>query len=397
MVGGGKRRSPSTMLLEEVLSQAADAPGLLLRPGLDAADGRASLVRDVLAAANAAALPLRHVLYGAEPLAGRVHVRGLERDDVERFRQLTRGLADLIAPALQITPILVESNGRILAALQISGCNNPPYTLCRRVDEHLRTGACWVQAEGELRPARREDLEEIHARHALTLSVPIQVGLNSDAGCDQIQLTVPDTSQAPSETVRGRLMAAIDAKKAAAGVLGNDDTGLARLAHARIFGPDEPFVLHGVGTLVQRFNNVTDECEAADQHYYFEQQGVKLNFTLRNNESFALDDIEVQLSLPQAQGLQVADRLYLDAAGGKTIMESRLAGYPQVEKGAGRALVTVQVGTLPAGEQQSLCESALRLHVGPEMRGMKVAIKYKVTARGLAEPARGRLKLYFRR
>jgi len=35
--------------------------------------------------------------------------------------------------------------------------------------------------------------------------------------------------------------------------------------------------------------------------------------------------------------------------------------------------------------------------VGPEMCGMKVAIKYQLTASGLAKPIRGRLKLVFRK
>jgi hypothetical protein len=42
-------------------------------------------------------------------------------------------------------------------------------------------------------------------------------------------------------------------------------------------------------------------------------------------------------------------------------------------------------------------ETPLRIRVGPEMRGMKVTIRYLPTARGLVDPVRGRLKLVFRR
>ena len=55
-------------------------------------------------------------------------------------------------------------------------------------------------------------------------------------------------------------------------MLGGEDTGLARLAHARIFGADEPFVRRGVDTLVEQYNCTTDEYSDADNYYYYEQQ-----------------------------------------------------------------------------------------------------------------------------
>lgn len=397
MVSGGNRYFRVVMLLEQVLLQPANAPGLMLRAEVYDNDGQAALIKDVLAAANAEGPALRHVLFGVEELAGRIHVLGLAREALDRFRELAQGLGEYIEPTLQLTPVFADANGQAVAALEIGGCSNPPYTVRQRVTEDMRTGACWVQAEGDLRPARREDLERIYARRAASPPVPVEVGLNEDPRCLQIQLTVPDTSQAPSQQARAKLMSAIDAKKTAARMLGGEDTGLARLAHARIFGADEPFVRRGVDTLVEQYNDVTDEYRDADRHYYYEQQAVNLNFTIRNNEVHALEDVQVQLTLPQARGLDLADRLYLDADGGHSAVESRLAGYPEVEKGAGRAAAMIRIGVLSPGEQRQLCDSALRLHVGPEMRGMKVAIKYCLTARGLDEPLKGRLKLVFRR
>jgi hypothetical protein len=265
------------------------------------------------------------------------------------------------------------------------------------VAEDMRTGACWVKAGGDLRPARREDLERIYARRAADPGVAVELGLNQDPGCLQAQFDVPDTWRPPSQRARAKLLSAINASKAAAGVLGREDTGMARLAHARIFGADEPFIARGVDTLVEQYNCTTDEFSDADNYYYYEQQAMKLDFALRNNQAYAMDDVEVELDLPQVPGFQVADRLYFDPADGGSEIESRLAGYPEVHKGADRATVNISIGNLQPGVSQPLLENSLRLHVGPEMCGMKVAIKYQLTAKGLAKPIRGRLKLVFRK
>jgi hypothetical protein len=384
------------MSLAQVLSKPASAPDLLLRPAVLAHEGQAALVRDVLAAANAdAGLPIRHVIYGAEARNGRLNIVGLDRDALLRLRELVKGLAKLVEPAIEITPEYAKSNGRFLAALHVSGCDNPPYTLRQRVSDDMRTGACWVQADGSLRPARRVDLDRIYARRAGPQPMQVELGLNDDPTCRQALLPIPDSSQPPSQRERAKLTAAIDAKKAAATLLNGEDTALARLDHARIFGADTPYVARGIDTLVMQFNQVTDEYSEADKHYYYEQQAVKLNFSIRNEQASSLQDLEVGLKLPQARGFSVADRLYSDAKGGHTAMESRLAGYPEVDKKGGHACVRVKVGTLRPGVQQSLLETALRIHVGPEMRGQEVGITYQITAQGLDSPLTGRLKLVF--
>jgi hypothetical protein len=385
------------MLLEQVLSRPAGSPGLLLRADVCEADGRAALVRDVLAAANADAGPVRHVVCGVEPVAGRIRVLGLDRDALERFRAFAGGLADLIEPSLELKPVFAEANGGAVAVLQVSGCNDPPYTLRERVSDTMRTGACWVSAGGELRPARREDLDRIYARRNEPTAVSVEIGMNGDPACQQAEFTVPDSSCPPSERARQQLLAAINAKKAAEEVLETEDTGMARLSHARIFGQSVPFVPRGMDTLIQQYNLATDDCADADQFYFYEQQAVRLELTVRNNEQSPLDAVEVELNLPQVPGFEVAERLCPDPDGSRSGIEFALLGYPEVRCMARQAVVRANIGTLPAGRALPLFETPLRLRVGPGMRGMKVAIKYQLTARGLVEPLRGRLKLVFRR
>jgi hypothetical protein len=380
------------MLLDQILSQGPDSPALLLRRDPHPSGDRAALVRDVLAAANADAGPVRYVLFGAEESGSRIRVVGLTPGALDRVRDLVRGLAELIEPPVQLTPLFAEVEGKPVAALEIRGCDDPPYTLRQRVADAMRTGACWVRADGDFRPARREDLERIYARRVVKPPPPVDLGLDRDPCCLQMQLTVPDTSRPPSQRARAQLLSLIDAKRTAEKVLQQDDAGLARL-----FGASEPFVARGVDTLTQQYDYATDQYVDADNHYFYEQQAVQLQLTVRNNQPQTLVGIEVELSLPVVAGFDVADRLYADTAGGRSSIESRLVGYPEVEKAGRRASVRTTLGTLDSGRPQPLFEAPLRIRVGPEMRGMKIAITYLLTARELTEPVTGRLKLVFNR
>lgn len=110
-----------------------------------------------------------------------------------------------------------------------------------------------------------------------------------------------------------------------------------------------------------------------------------------------MQGVVIDLSLPRVPGFTVAERLYPDPQGRRTGIESRLVGYPLVTHLRKHAAVQVSLGTLWPGQVISIFETPLRIRVGPEMRGMKVALNYRVSARDLPEPEQGRLKLIFRR
>ncbi|MGI9330761.1 MAG: ATP-binding protein [Gammaproteobacteria bacterium] len=391
------------MLLKEILSQQTDSAALLLRRDMYADGQQGELVRDVLALANSAAGDTRHLLLGVEESASGVQVCGLDQDAIQRFKLFGHDLPALIEPQLSISPMLVEVSGKPVAVLEISGCDNPPYTLRRRIADDMRTGACWVRDSASIRPARREDLDRMYGGRASAAQSeppeplePVQLGFDGDAACQALTLDVPDTSKPPSARTRHKLLSAIDAKKTTNKMLGCDDTGMARLSHARIYGIDTPFVPVGMDTLVQKYNDVSDDFDDADRHYYFEQQALKLILSVKNSLQAPLQGVVVDLALPKLKGFEVSDRLYLDADGQSTEMESRLAGYPNVKKNSENVTLRVAPGNLRPGLVQPIFETPLRVAVGPEMRGMKIAIQYRVSSPNLEQPIQGRLKLVFR-
>ena len=255
---------------------------------------------------------------------------------IEAYKQLDENIAHYCwHPGLSIAGVcrlcMVEVEGKPVAALEISDCNNPPYTLRRQIAEDMRTGACWVRDQGVIRPARREDLDRMYGRGPAEPPTPLQLGFNNDPTCQQLELQVPDSSQSPSSQTRERILSVINTKKASNKMLGYDDTGILRLSHVRIFGPDTPFVQHGMDTLVMQYKQASDDSKEADEHYYFEECAVQINLSIQNPQQVSLQDIVVELSIPKVSGFEVADRLHSSPEKQMTEMESRLAGYPRVD------------------------------------------------------------------
>nr|MDJ0928519.1 hypothetical protein [Gammaproteobacteria bacterium] len=247
----------------------------------------------------------------------------------------------------------------------------------------------------DVRPARRQDLERIYSRREKGVTPPVRIGFGENADNEQLEVEIPDTSCPPSLRAREQIRLAMDARKSAQKILGREDTGMARLAHARIFGADMPFIRRGMDTLVENYNHIADDYRDADRHYYLEQRAVKLNFTLRVGDLGSLQNVAVDFSLPQTAGFEVADRIVSDPDSDQSDVENRLLGYPNVTRTRESATFRIELGNLGASESCTLLDTPLRIAVGRELRGRKVAIRYLLTADNLPQPLHGRLKLVF--
>ncbi len=383
------------MLLEELLDRPADAPEILCRPGSYAEDQRAMLIRDVLAMANLDYPGSRWILVGVEPGLTRPQVRGIDSEAANRLQEFVRDLLPQVEPSLTVAPVFAELDGHRLAAIEISGCDNPPYVTREKVAADMRTGACWIRDGADVRPARRQDLERIYSRREKGVTPPVRIGFGENADNEQLEVEIPDTSCPPSLRAREQIRLAMDARKSAQKILGREDTGMARLAHARIFGADMPFIRRGMDTLVENYNHIADDYRDADRHYYLEQRAVKLNFTLRVGDLGSLQNVAVDFSLPQTAGFEVADRIVSDPDSDQSDVENRLLGYPNVTRTRESATFRIELGNLGASESCTLLDTPLRIAVGRELRGRKVAIRYLLTADNLPQPLHGRLKLVF--
>jgi hypothetical protein len=391
------------MLLERLLQTPSNSPEIVFRRVPYGHEHHDQLVRDVIALANLKGQAPRYIVFGVDRQNIDSGLIGLNEQDVRRFKREKSIALGLIEPALDLTPIVAQVDGKTFAALEIKACTNPPYMVKTDMSQRMSAGECWVMGANGAKPAERRDLDSIYSCSVdpvLALAADLQeqvisLGLGDDPDCDFMEIVIPDASNPPSRAARSRIRQLLDTKKSSKKILGADDTGIARLVHAKVNGYDAPFDPVATQALVKNFQAAKLDHREADLHYFYEMRAVKLNMVIRNNTASTLEKVAIELSLPRISGFDAADRIYGPAGDGRSPHEYNLMGYPEVKKTAQAAQIRVLAGSLAPGGEQPLFETSLRLAVGPNMNRAKVAIHYALSARGLDNHIQGRLKLKF--
>ncbi len=379
--------------LAELLSHQPLPGGVLLR-GLPVADGREDhLIRQVMALANSDSASSRCLVFGAEQgAAGTVAVIGLCDADVARLTAQLRLCINAIEPALDVRVVTAVVTGKTVAALVIDNSSNPPYVAGPASPGDLRAGECWLFDEQGLRPAARADLDNMYATRRQRQQQIVLIGIGDDPRNEILEVQVPDNSKLPSRVATLKLSAAVKAQAIAAAIVGRDDTAMARLAHLRIFGADEPFRQDGPTTLKRALKEVPDEYREADLYYRFEERAVRMNLSVMNNCAEVLRSAILDLTFPVVAGLEFATQL----CGPSGQSSNMKRAYPEVRQEKDCIRVRASLGDLAPGSTTRAFPAALRLAVDRSLVGQKIALRYILDAEGLLAPRQGRLRIKLR-
>ena len=387
------------MIPENLLKQPHDCLEVCLRPGAYGPVGRADLVRDVMGLANLPGTEPRYIVLGASRNAdGDIEATGLTESALSEIEGYAELIRQYLEPELAIEINCGSVKGKLIAVLQIGGFDNPPYMVSTDLSEELRSGACWVREPGLFRAARRRDFDrmlgtrEVAQPEAVEETPRVEIGFGDDATAQQFVMRVPELNMAPSVLAAKRLQDQISVVKEA-GARNVVDSSVARLVHAQQYGSELPYDERGVNTLIENFNAVSFEYGEADDYYYTESNALKLNFCVRNACDRPLETVTVVMTLPAVDEFRVVESLSTAPGSGLSQHENDLLGYPEVSYHAGAAQVRQDIDVLQPNSQQALFESALRIALRPAIAGKKIAIRYALHARGLAEPQEGVLKL----
>jgi len=386
------------MQFEKLLEQPVASPNLLLQGTICGPAEYAKLLRNVMSLANADAKGTRHVLFGVRRDADQLHFSKLSDHDLQILETYPELIARYIEPHLRVESHIGTAHGHLVAALSLNVCDDPPYITKMDAGQNLRRGDCWVREGGVCRPAQRADLDRMYKvnsiRRAGKGSGIVQIGFGDSPVQRSLTIALPDTSNPPSAQAAARMKKEIEARRAARNV-NLEDTGLARLVHARLYGNDQPFEAHGLDTLVQGYNAVLEDYREHDDYYFFEARAIKLGFSMVNTGQAPLENVRIMLSLPWAGYFRVADRLYGSPARPVTRKESELLGYPPVQRYQSVIQVKNSLSMLEPDVVTPVFEQSLRIAVGPELAGKKVALRYAIQADGLSIPEEGTLKILF--
>jgi hypothetical protein len=386
------------MLLEKLVRKPADAPKLHRRDAAFGAGNHAHLLREVMGLANESGSGSRHIVFGVEfNDAGELEFRGITDSTLEEIQGYAELVDRFVEPGLKIEPLYGDVDGNLVAAIEISQCNNPPYVMKMDATRDMRRGDCWVREGGLFRPAQRADLDRMYRESAQQVTGSganqvVRLGFNGEPTKTSALFDLPDVSRPPSSLEAQRLNSEIKARKEAQSV-NVEDTALARLVHTRLYGDAQPYLEQGMSTLVEGYNVVMDKHADADNYYYFETNAVKMNLGIVNTGHEALENVNVLLILPWVEQFQVAQHLYGPPGKPLTVKESELRGYPLVKQYKSAVQVKQKLDFLEPDQILPVWEQELRIAVRAGMAGKKVAIRYSILADSLEHPIEGRLKL----
>lgn len=345
---------------------------------------------DVLALANAEVEGPRFLFIGVRDVAGSERtVPGIDAEAMSTLRRtLLALLARSVEPPFRIVLRALKVRGATVALLCLSECDNAPYLLRKSV-AGLPAGVGWLRRGTRQEQLTRADLRRLFARRPGSdqATTNVRVAFAGEPPREELELPVLDLAELPSAIAAGRLRQMLEAKKTAKDVLGRTETRFDRLLHAQIFGVEQAYESHGDESLRLMIDKAKDEHAIADRHYELNVRAHKLELVVCNRGSVALDNVMLQLRLPNLPGIGVADRLYT-ATGGEAGSEDR---YPSVT--VGRRVIDIEagIGSLAAGATLAAFREPPRLWLREPAAGKSIALDYTVHARGLAEPIRDTL------
>lgn len=379
------------MLLKQMLEDPKTSSKLVVYDPFKPLD-RDSLLKEVVGVANARVEGPRNILFGVNPSAinGNTIV-GLSDDAVGDLKRAYRLVASVVEPGLELAFIFDRINGKLVGALEVDGCDYGPYFLAHDLTDELQRGACWIREERELLAVERHELLNGHASVpeeaapvVLPDSVSLTIGFNDDPDCNFLEAIVPESSDPPFSEAGDGALNSLSLTQTLKRQVNTTTARILSFGRQGESANDDINDTQGVSMQI---------ADAARKHYFMEDRALKLALCVRNDSGFDVEDVTVEISLPRLAGLEVASRIYPNPFDASSGAAARKLGYPSVARKEGAIIVKACLPTLPKAQSQPLFSTALRIAVGPESLGRKIAMQYVLRRADGKRVGDGRLKI----
>jgi hypothetical protein len=221
----------------------------------------------------------------------------------------------------------------------------------------------------------------------------IDVGFDDDPESLFIELSIPDTSDPPFPK-EGQ-----DAAES-----GDLEETLQKTLNKAMHPAATQMLKMGKGSFGDSdANESTDVVKAAQEllsdiqnHYYYEERALQLNFSVRNKELKNVRDVRIELGFPIIEDFDIADRVYTNPFDKSSSAQASNVGYPEVEKLDKAIFVRSTIGVLEPNIRVTALRCPLRMALGPAAQRKKIAILYKLRRKEHVI-GQGRLKIQFGR
>ena len=386
------------MLLQQLIQQPMTSSKLVVFDPFRMPEP-SELVKEVIGLANADVEGPRYILFGVNPGAiDGSKVVGIKDDAAAALKKAHRVVSAQIEPVVSLAFIFDKINGKLVGALEIDGGEDGPFVPGEDFAADTAGEKTWVREGRELRVVDISDLGSTGAHEsteetdedapAELLETPsIDVGFNEESDCDLIELSIPDTSDPPfvgEKESLGDQAGLTETLKSAVHTMTTKIVSLAR-GRSKDADPDSST------DVVKAAQDLITESE---NHYYYEEKALQLNFSVLNTGSHPVDDLHIEFGFPKIEDFDIADRIHMSPFDKSSHPATRNQGYPDVERGKKGFIVRNKIGVLQPAVPTPALKCPLRMAVGPGAQKRKMAILYTLR-RGGEIVGEGRLKIMF--
>jgi hypothetical protein len=132
----------------------------------------------------------------------------------------------------------------------------------------------------------------------------------------------------------------------------------------------------------------------SENHYYYEEKALQLNFSVFNTGEHPVDDLQIEFGFPKLDDFEIADQIHMSPFDKSAHPATRNKGYPKVEHARTGIIVRNKIGVLEPAVPMPALRCPIRMAVGPGMQKRKIAVLYTLR-RGDEVIGEGRLKIKF--
>ncbi len=387
--------------LDQIIRSGRAGTALLFRPRPYRGKEQAVFLRDVISLANAEVEGTRLIVVGVERDQGNeLQICPVPQSDFSRDPSYQDIAREFIEPPLRLRYLPHEIDGMRIGLIQISGCNDRPYMMRADHSAALRRGDCWIRtATGSFRMGR----SQFESIFATKLAKPhpgssLEVGFRGDYVLKELTVAVHDVAKLPSVAHQARLRQMLEVEKQVAASGGT--TRIVRLTHARLFGAESEYVNADCQALEREIEASAERFWHEDQVHMFVNNGASLDFVVFNHGESLIREASMAVLMPNLPELVVARSLPGGRPGDRVAGVDCDAGeaYPSVSMRADGAIsISDNIGDLAPGAMRSVFRIPPRIFAASGLAGTRMAVRYELSARDLAVPSRGRLKVIFAR
>jgi hypothetical protein len=347
-------------------------------------DQHDAFLKDVIAMANADVDGDRHIAIGLKVFpTGHREYRGLKPEELKDSAIYNQLVRENIEPDLSLSYVPHEVEGKTYGLFRIFGCTEQPYVM-RKQFKDLERGEGWIRRGTSQSRLTRADLDRIYKRRAEAEGFTDEVRVTWDAPGEPTELELASAGEVflPSDKARVEILQILKRRK----LMGKTAS---EMMGASFLGP-RSYDSMSSEELRKELERLGRGYSDTDKWILYEKLAHKVNILLYNAGTTHLQDVMIEVRIPNIEGIGVADRVYsrpiYNSYGIRQFYDVPWPGYPSVSENESVVVVRSKPGDLRHHVPTPAFQVPLRIAALKQAESERLAVTCALHAKNLRKP-----------